>query len=175
MSVFGCAYFPFLRPYNHYYLEYRIGICIFLGYNSLNNGYLSLYPSRRVHINNHTIFNESCFPYESRVDFTSINASYASSCSQRFSSFSPTSSEFFSSPIIQLDISYSQSPTTIATATEASSTYLSPAYILESNISPIHFFYYLIPLPTALLYMLLYLIPLPMHSQLLHSFIILPL
>lgn len=135
MSVFGCAYFPFLRPYNHYYLEYRIGRCIFLGCNSLHKGYLSLYSSRRVHINNHTILNESCFPYKSRVDFSLINASYASSCSQCFSSSPPTLSEFFSSPIIQLDISYCQSPTTVATATEASS-----AYILESNISPIHIF-----------------------------------
>ena len=98
MRVFGCACFPYLRPYNHHKLE-----CIFLGYSSLHKGYLCLHSSGRIYIINHVTFDESCFSFQSGVDFSSVTHSCSSS--------DPSSQSSSVCPLIQLDITKSLSST----------------------------------------------------------------
>ena len=62
LRIFGCACFPYLRPYNRHKLEFRIGRCIFIGYSSHHKGYKCLHSSRRVYISNHVVFDEKSFP-----------------------------------------------------------------------------------------------------------------
>lgn len=66
LRVFGCACFPFLRPYNHNKLEYRSKECTFVGYSSSHKGYLCMdKETGRVYISRHVIFNEKSFPFAS--------------------------------------------------------------------------------------------------------------
>lgn len=50
LRVFGCACFPFLRPYNKTKLQYRSSKCIFIGYSNSHKGYKCLHPSGRLYI-----------------------------------------------------------------------------------------------------------------------------
>lgn len=50
LKVFGCACFPYLRPYNSSKLQFRSSKCIFLGYCSSHKGYLCLHPTGRIYI-----------------------------------------------------------------------------------------------------------------------------
>lgn len=65
LKVFGCACFPFLRPYNNSKLQFRSSKCIFLGYNSNHKGYLCLHPSGRLYVSATVDFNEHDFPFSS--------------------------------------------------------------------------------------------------------------
>ena len=75
LKTFGCACYPTLRPYNRYKLDFRTARCIFIGYSSQHKGYMCLHSSMRVYISNHVTFDESSFPYESGVDFSSTSLS----------------------------------------------------------------------------------------------------
>jgi hypothetical protein len=63
LKVFGCACFPFLRPYNSHKMMYRSKKCIFLGYCSNYKGYRCYDPtSKRAIISHHVVFDENTFP-----------------------------------------------------------------------------------------------------------------
>ena len=64
-KVFGCACYPFLRPYNAHKLQFRTSKCLFLGYSPSHKGYRCLHPSGRLYIAKTVHFNESEFPYQS--------------------------------------------------------------------------------------------------------------
>lgn len=66
LKVFGCACFPYLRPYNNNKLQFRSRKCIFLGYSLNQLGYRCLdLHTGRVFLSKHVIFYESSFPYTS--------------------------------------------------------------------------------------------------------------
>ena len=60
---FGCAYFPFLRPYNSHKLDFHSKECVFLGYSNYHKGYKCLDASGRIFISKDVVFNETKFPY----------------------------------------------------------------------------------------------------------------
>ncbi|CAJ2671926.1 unnamed protein product, partial [Trifolium pratense] len=73
LKIFGCACFPFLRPYHTTKLAYRSQECVFLGYSSTYKGYKCLSPEGRVYISKDVLFNEQRFPYSSLFSNTKSN------------------------------------------------------------------------------------------------------
>ena len=65
LKVFGCACYPFLRPYNTHKLAYRSQQCIFLGYSSSHKGYKCLASDGHIYISKDVVFHEALFPYSS--------------------------------------------------------------------------------------------------------------
>lgn len=66
LKVFGCACYPYIRPYTKYKLEYKTIECIFLGYSTVSKGYLCLdLHSNHLYSCMHILFNESKFPSQS--------------------------------------------------------------------------------------------------------------
>lgn len=64
--IFGCSWFPLMRPYNPHKLTYRSKKCIFLNYGSNHRGYHCLDTlTHRVYISHHVLFNEFDFPTKS--------------------------------------------------------------------------------------------------------------
>ena len=63
LKPFGCACFPFLKPYIDNKFQPKSTQCIFLGYPPLSKGYICYEPqSQKVYITSHVIFHESVFP-----------------------------------------------------------------------------------------------------------------
>lgn len=61
LRVFGCLYYPLLRPYGLHKLEYRSKPCIFMGCNYA--GYKCLDPiTNKAYFSKHVIFDEESFP-----------------------------------------------------------------------------------------------------------------
>ena len=58
LRTFGCACFPFLRPYSTYKLDFRSQECVFLGYSSSHKGYKCLSASDKIYISKDVVFNE---------------------------------------------------------------------------------------------------------------------
>jgi hypothetical protein len=66
LCVFGCAYWPNLRPYNKRKLSFRSTCCVFLGYSSHHKGVKCLDTSTgRVYISRDVVFDEYVFPFAS--------------------------------------------------------------------------------------------------------------
>jgi histone deacetylase 1/2 len=64
LRVFGCAYWPNLRPYNTKKLAFGSMQCVFLGYRPLHKGYKCLeIKSGQVYISRDVIFHEMQFPF----------------------------------------------------------------------------------------------------------------
>ena len=59
LKVFGCACFPFLRPFNQNKLQFRSAHCVFLGYSFKHKGYLCLHSSGRIYVSHDVLFNMS--------------------------------------------------------------------------------------------------------------------
>lgn len=67
LRVFGCACFPYLRPYVENKFNPKSLMCVFLGYSEQHKGYICLYPpTGRVYLSRHVLFDENQFPYSDR-------------------------------------------------------------------------------------------------------------
>ena len=75
LRVFGCACYPFLRPYNNYELQFRTFKCLFLGYSSIHKGYKCFHPSGRIHIAKTVHFDETDYPHVSLFPYATTNTS----------------------------------------------------------------------------------------------------
>ncbi|GJZ49090.1 retrovirus-related pol polyprotein from transposon TNT 1-94 [Tanacetum coccineum] len=65
LRVFGCLYFPRLRPYNRHKMDFRFTPCVFLGYSPSYYGYPCLdISTERLYIARHVHFNEAQFPFD---------------------------------------------------------------------------------------------------------------
>lgn len=65
LRVFGCACYPYLRPYAKNKFDPKSLVCVFLGYSEHHKGYRCLHPpTGKVYINRHVLFDESRFPYK---------------------------------------------------------------------------------------------------------------
>lgn len=65
LRVFGCACYPWLRPYAAHKLDMRSALCIFLGYSLSQSAYLCLdQTTGRVYTSRHVTFDENHFPYK---------------------------------------------------------------------------------------------------------------
>ena len=66
LKVFGCAYYPHLRPYTPYKLAPKTIECIFPGYPVGTKGYLCLdLATKHLYTSKHVLFNEPKFPFSS--------------------------------------------------------------------------------------------------------------
>ena len=63
LQPFGCACFPFLRPYNKHKFQFHSTKCVFLGYSCVQARYQCLHPSGRVYVSIHVQFNADEFPF----------------------------------------------------------------------------------------------------------------
>ena len=72
LRVFGCACFPWLRPYNRHKLEDRSLQCVFLGYSLTQSAYMCLHrPTGRIYISRHVQFDETLFPFSTTTSNSS--------------------------------------------------------------------------------------------------------
>ena len=63
LKTFGCACYPFLKPYNSHKFDPKSRQCIFLGYPPQSKGYICLdILTSRIYISCHCVFDESVFP-----------------------------------------------------------------------------------------------------------------
>ncbi|CAA7018212.1 unnamed protein product [Microthlaspi erraticum] len=64
LRVFGCACYPWLRPYNRHKLDDKSLRCAFLGYSITHSAYYCLHiPTGRLYTSRHVQFDESDFPF----------------------------------------------------------------------------------------------------------------
>ncbi|KAM1873468.1 hypothetical protein ACFX13_007300 [Malus domestica] len=65
LKTFGCACFPYLRPYNNNKLQFRSTKCVFLGYSLNHQGYRCLdISTNRIFLSRHVVFDEGNFPFK---------------------------------------------------------------------------------------------------------------
>lgn len=95
LRVFGCACFPFLRPYNSHKMDFRSQECVFLGYSSIHKGYKCLSPTGRIYISKDVLFHETKFPYVSLFSSIASPASKSSSSPLSSCSFPTLSAPHF--------------------------------------------------------------------------------
>lgn len=94
LRVFGCACFPFLRPYNSHELDFRSQECVFLGYSTVHKGYKCLAADGHIYISKDVMFHESKFPYPTLFSTSHI----PSSSSPSIPSSAPSAMSWFPSP-----------------------------------------------------------------------------
>jgi hypothetical protein len=79
LKVFGCAYFPLLKPYNTHKLQPKTSTCIFLGYAGQYKGHVCCsLQTRKCFVTRHVIFDESVFPYISESSASASTPSLSS-------------------------------------------------------------------------------------------------
>lgn len=72
LKPFGCACFPWLKPYHSHKLIPKSTTCVFLGYCTTSKGYRCFDPlTNKVYISRHVRFLEQHFPYSTLVSQTS--------------------------------------------------------------------------------------------------------
>ena len=65
LRVFGCACYPYLRPYSQNKFDPKSLLCVFLGYNERYKGNRCYHPpTGRIYINRHVLFDEDRLPYK---------------------------------------------------------------------------------------------------------------
>ncbi|KAL5746189.1 hypothetical protein ACOSP7_027335 [Xanthoceras sorbifolium] len=64
LKSFGCAYYPYLRPYSFHKLDFHTSKCVFIGYSIYRKGYKCLHSTGRIYISKHVIFKEFDFPFQ---------------------------------------------------------------------------------------------------------------
>lgn len=106
LKCFGCACFPWLRPYTSSKLQPRSKHCVFLGYSSFQKGYQCLDPSTgKISISRHVVFDESSFPFKdlalsnSSIVLTDQFLSLKDSDSDSYSSVQTSSLETSTCPV----------------------------------------------------------------------------
>ena len=123
LKTFGCACYPYLRPYKNHKLEYQSTQCTFIGYSLSHKGYLCLHPSGKVYISRSVIFYEKTFPY--------------SSLPMNDSSPTPhTSSTSFSIPLLQTMSQTSSPPSMCSTASRPVSPFILSPPISVPSLHP---------------------------------------
>lgn len=76
LKPFGCACFPWLKPYNSHKLLPRSETCIFLGYCTTSKAYRCYDPiKQKIYVSRHVKFEESCFPFQSLISSCSSTSS----------------------------------------------------------------------------------------------------
>jgi histone deacetylase 1/2 len=76
LRTFGCACYPYLRPYENHKLAFRSKQCIFIGYSNQQKGYRCLdYSTGRVFISRHVVFDENTFPKLDRCQSSTSHTS----------------------------------------------------------------------------------------------------
>ena len=91
--VFGCSYFPFLRPLNQHKRQFCSTECVILRFSPHHKGYLCLNrQTGQIYVSYHVVFNEFSFPF---------------TCS---SSYPPPSSMFTHNLLISLSFPSSTTP-----------------------------------------------------------------
>lgn len=75
LKTFGCACYPYLRPYSSNKFNLHSQECIFLSYSSSDKGFKCLDPSGRIYISKDVVFNEIKFPYptQNQWSFSNLN------------------------------------------------------------------------------------------------------
>lgn len=63
LKVFGCACFPFTRPYNIRKLEFRSQECIYFGVSSQHKGHKCLNKDSKIFVLKDVVFHELNFAY----------------------------------------------------------------------------------------------------------------
>ncbi|KAK9125440.1 hypothetical protein Scep_014286 [Stephania cephalantha] len=74
LKVFGCACYPYKRPYNAHKYQFRSEKRLFLGYSSIHKGYKCLSKTGRMFISRHVLFDEDEFPYSTLFQNTSVSS-----------------------------------------------------------------------------------------------------
>ncbi|TXG46646.1 hypothetical protein EZV62_027855 [Acer yangbiense] len=74
---FGCACYPYLRPFQSQKFQFHSSKCVFLGYSLHHKGYKCLHSSGKIYLSQNVVFNELEFPFKSL--FSSISGATPSS------------------------------------------------------------------------------------------------
>lgn len=74
LKIFGCACYPYLRPFNTKKFQYRTNKCAYLGFSSVHKGHTCLTTSGKVVISRHVIFNEVEFPFVTGFQIASMSS-----------------------------------------------------------------------------------------------------
>lgn len=131
LRIFGCSYFPWLKPYTTSKLDPKSKLCVFLGYSLNNKGYRCP-QTKRIYISRHVLFHESQFHFHQIGSSSSASVppssqnviSYSTPATLTFSQVTPHSTS--SVPLTSSFLATTQPITSLSPAT--STTSLSPQH-----------------------------------------------
>ena len=63
LRVFGCACFPYLRPYNKHKFAFHTTKCVFPYYNLVHKGFCCLSSLGQIYTTMSVLFDEEWFPF----------------------------------------------------------------------------------------------------------------